>query len=534
MVCRFLSVVLLVTAWALPAGADVDATLVYLLPDSQNRYRPVLDDNGSVTVLADIDSITPPSVAPNGQKVAFAGSVGDESLGRYAIFLVNSNGTGLTQLTDGALAEFDPSWSPDGSQLAVAQNQTGSLTAGSCCRLAKVNVASGQVTGLTSNIGVARPSYSPGGSFILYDTPAGVWRISPSGATPKLIAVGGFDAASSPNEGRVAYLAVNGASMEIRNVPATGGSSTTLYATTRQMERLQWVGDRIYFVEYTGLGYDGRSGVTLRSIHQSGAGLRTERSFSGRVVGVTPGLTQPPSHAVGDVNGDGMDDISVTGPSDRTVLLSDGNDFNDEAWDSLDPRTGWRTHRVGDFDDDGQDDVASYLGGDGTWHVAIAGAGSYSTSVWADFSTASGWSSQLVGDFNGDGRDDIANFHPSNGSWWVSRSTGSGFVTGLWADFSTASGWSSQLVGDFNGDGRDDIANYFPGNGTWWVSRSTGSGFSTSLWADFSTASGWSSQLVGDFNGDGRDDIANFHPSNGSWWVSRSTGSGFVTRLWWP
>ncbi|HEX9865837.1 MAG TPA: hypothetical protein VGC03_12805, partial [Acidimicrobiia bacterium] len=94
MVCRFLSVVLLVTAWALPAGADVDATLVYLLPDSQNRYRPVLDDNGSVTVLADIDSITPPSVAPNGQKVAFAGSVGDESLGRYAIFLVNSNGTG--------------------------------------------------------------------------------------------------------------------------------------------------------------------------------------------------------------------------------------------------------------------------------------------------------------------------------------------------------------------------------------------------------------------------------------------------------
>jgi hypothetical protein len=52
MVCRLLSVVLLVTAWALPVGADVDATLVYLLPDSQNRYRPVLDDNGSLTVLA--------------------------------------------------------------------------------------------------------------------------------------------------------------------------------------------------------------------------------------------------------------------------------------------------------------------------------------------------------------------------------------------------------------------------------------------------------------------------------------------------
>ena len=218
----------------------------------------------------------------------------------------------------------------------------------------------------------------------------------------------------------------------------------------------------------------------LRSIGQSGSGSVTERSFNTHVVGV--GLTEPPSHAVGDINDDGDDDISVTGPVNRTALLSSGSDFDPEAWATLTPRTGWSTHLGGDFDGDDQSDVASFRSSDGTWHVAVAGAGSYTTSLWADFSTASGWQARVVGDFNGDGRDDVAQFHPSNGTWWVSRSTGSGFSTSLWADFSTASGWAPQLVGDFNGDGRDDIANRHTSNGSWWVSISDGSRFSTPRW----------------------------------------------------
>jgi hypothetical protein len=58
-------------------------------------------------LLANIDSLIPPSVSPDGQRVAFSGSAGDASHGKYAIFPVNSNGTGITKLTDGVFAEFD-------------------------------------------------------------------------------------------------------------------------------------------------------------------------------------------------------------------------------------------------------------------------------------------------------------------------------------------------------------------------------------------------------------------------------------------
>ena len=527
----FLVVTTLLVAVSIPAVAD---DYVYLWPDAADRYLPARDTGSGPSVLANVDSMTPPAVSPDGQRIAFSGAVGDESLGRYAIFLVNSNGSGLSQLTSGNQGEFDPAWSPDGARIVVAQNVGGSLLTTNCCRLAVVNAISGQVTGLTSSVGVTRPEYSAQGSFVVYDTPQGVYRISPSGGAPTLLASGGFDATSSPGEDRVAYIATSANRMEIRTVAAGGGAPKTVFVTAGDVEGPFWRDDRIYFLEYSGLGYDGRNDVALRSVSDTGGGLRTERAFTTHVVGVSTGISEPPSFSVGDINGDGDDDIAMTGPVYRSALLSDGFGFEDEAWDVLNPRVGWRAHLGGDFNGDDRADVASFLGSDGTWHVAEAGGGSYSTSVWADLSTADGWQVRDVGDFSGDGRDDIAQFHPSNGTWWVSRSTGSGFSTSLWADFSTPSGWQARVVGDFNGDGRDDIAQFHPSNGTWWVSRSTGSGFSTSLWADFSTPSGWSPQIVGDFNGDGRDDIANRHTSNGTWWVSVSSGSGFSTPRWYP
>lgn len=529
---RALVAVAIMAAFAPVARADLGEEIVYLLPDGSDRYRPVLDNAGNVTLIANRDSITPPGVSADGSRVAFSGAIGDESLGRFAIFVANANGTGLAQLTNGDYGEFDPAWSPDGSSIVASQNQFGSLSSSGCCRLIRINASNGVVTALTARVGVSRPSYSPEGTFVVYDTPSGVFRISPNGGSATLIATSGFDATVSPSEGTIAYLARSGSSTQIRTAPSGGGSATTIYTTSNQLEAPIWSGDRIYFLEHAGLGYDGRKSVTLRSVSQSGGGGTVERTFNTHVVGVTAALADPAGHGVGDINDDGEDDIGVTGPVNRTALLSTGNDFDDDTWGTLDPATGWGTHLDGDFDGDGQSDVASFLGSNGTWHVAIAGSGSYSTSVWDDFSTASGWKTQVAGDFTGDGRDDIANFHPSNGTWWLSRSTGSSFALDLWADYSTASGWTSQVVGDFTGDGRDDIANFHPSNGTWWVSRSTGSSSVLSLWADFSAASGWKTQVVGDFDGDGRDDIANFHPANGTWWVSRSTGSSFVTSLW--
>ena len=418
----------------IPAEASVEGAISYLEQDDNGRYRPVLEEAGSKELLADIDSITPPAISPDGSQVAFSGSLGDESLGLFAIFVVDSNGSGLTQVTSGSFAEKDPAWSPDGRYLVFSQNATGSILAGDCCKLARVELQTGSTSVLTANIGAVRPSYSPDGSLIVFDTPAGVWSMASGGGTATLRAAGGHDATFSPDSGSIAYVSSIGLTHQLRSVTLGGAAPSTLYSTVGTVESPVWSGSRIYFIEYSGLGYDGRTNVALRSTLESGSDLRTEQSFGGVVVGLSIATREPATHSVGNVDGDANSDLIVTGPLNQSVLRSNGGGFVEEVWGDLSPRQGWKTHLEGDFTGNGLSDIASYFLSDGTWHLAVSTGNEFSTSLWADFTTASGWSSQVVGDFDGDGRDDIANFHPSNGSWWVSRSTGSGFSTSLWAD----------------------------------------------------------------------------------------------------
>ena len=56
----------------------------------------------------------------NGQIVFYSAdsiAVGDPSSSDTEIFSMNSNGTGLTQLTSNAVQDFNPAWSPDGTEI---------------------------------------------------------------------------------------------------------------------------------------------------------------------------------------------------------------------------------------------------------------------------------------------------------------------------------------------------------------------------------------------------------------------------------
>jgi Tol biopolymer transport system component len=60
-----------------------------------------------------------PTWSPDGNRLTFESDRGTLN-GGYAIFLINRDGTGLTQLTDRGLDANHPVWSPDGRQLAFA------------------------------------------------------------------------------------------------------------------------------------------------------------------------------------------------------------------------------------------------------------------------------------------------------------------------------------------------------------------------------------------------------------------------------
>jgi hypothetical protein len=509
---RIAMVVVLVVSIAPAASGSAEKGIVYLLPDATDRYRPVLEYGGSPRVLANVDSITPPAMSPDGGRVAFSGAIGNESLGQYAIFVVNSNGSGLRQVTGGGHAEFDPAWSPDGRTIAIAQNQTGSLLVGTCCRLALVNPDNGNVTALTSNVGAARPAFSAQGSFLLYDTPAGVWRIPPTGGTASLIAVGGFDAASSPDEASVGFVFRNGTRNEIRRVGAGGGSHTVLYETSGQIENLEWRGDRIYFVEYAGLGYDGRKTVTLRSVHQAGGQIRIERSFSSRAVGV--GLANS-NDELFFYRDDGLFrfyDIRPDGTLPSPMLA--GSAYT----------TGWSSINAIDLDGDGYDEMFFYRE-DGLFrYYHIRPDGTLPRPMSSGDGYTKGWDTITAVDLDGDGQDEIF-FYRKDGlfRYYHIRPDGT-LPKPLLAGNTYSKNWDIIVALDVDGDGQDEML-FYRSDGLFRLYNVSANAILGPPIQGGNLGASWSSIAGLDLDGDGQDELF-LYRSSGEFRYQRMNSDG--------
>lgn len=61
-----------------------------------------------------------PAWSPDGTKLAF--SRGDAGTGTVHVFVMNADGTGVTQLTSTSLNDFSAAWSPDGTRIGFTRN----------------------------------------------------------------------------------------------------------------------------------------------------------------------------------------------------------------------------------------------------------------------------------------------------------------------------------------------------------------------------------------------------------------------------
>jgi hypothetical protein len=197
--------------------------------------------------------------------------------------------------------------------------------------------------------------------------------------------------------------------------------------------------------------------------------------------------------SVGDVNGDGLDDIITftrNAAADVFVALSTGSGFGAGVkWHEFFGIAG-EYPGVADVNGDGRDDLVVFTRGTlGDVYVALSTGGGFGASAkWHDW-FAVGGELPRVGDFNGDGKADIATFTTNAAAdVYVALSTGTAFAgtEQKWNDFFGIAG-EFPYTGDFNGDGLDDAVTFTRNSlADVYTALSTGTGFAGGAkWHDF-------------------------------------------------
>lgn len=124
----------------------------------------VMDADGTnvtrVTTGPDPDNA--PTWSPDGTQLAFHSLRG----GNYDVYKVNVNGTGETRLTTDAAFDWEPDWSPDGTKIAFA-----STRAGGADDIYTMSTTGTGVTRLTSHPATdTSPAWSPDGTRLAYQS----------------------------------------------------------------------------------------------------------------------------------------------------------------------------------------------------------------------------------------------------------------------------------------------------------------------------------------------------------------------------
>lgn len=138
------------TRVAFASDRDGDSEIFVINADGTNLTQ--LTNN-----TADDDK---PSWSKDGRQIAFESNVD----GDYEIFVMDADGSNLTQLTNNNFDDYGPAFSPDGTQIAYHTTQTGNID------IYIMNADGSSPQRITSNVTAIdrSPSWSPDGTQLIY------------------------------------------------------------------------------------------------------------------------------------------------------------------------------------------------------------------------------------------------------------------------------------------------------------------------------------------------------------------------------
>jgi Tol biopolymer transport system component len=131
-----------------------------------------------------------PSFSPDGKQIAFCYGTGNSSSALTEIFVINSDGTNLKQLTNDGTFDCFPRWSPDGTHIVFAQNF---VPTNQTLVTVMRSDGSGPRTTLTNGDfrfwGAFGTTYTPDGGHIVFNSTLGgfvsaVWIMNSDGSDP--------------------------------------------------------------------------------------------------------------------------------------------------------------------------------------------------------------------------------------------------------------------------------------------------------------------------------------------------------------
>ena len=220
----------------------------YFGPNEGDYDLFVMNADGSVVTRLTHDTLaTNPSWSPDGSQIAFGasgvGGVPGQEVGRTLIEIVDADGTGMHALTDPPpdAEDSSPAWSPDGTKLAFVR-----LTQDDGFQIYTANADGTGVTPVTSTPGFkSHPAWSPDGRTIAFagsrqGEPSQIYTVDAGGGTPAEL-TDGASSNTSPvwidGGTRIAYTFQDGSELRTMN---PDGSGITTVDGVRSVAAFDW------------------------------------------------------------------------------------------------------------------------------------------------------------------------------------------------------------------------------------------------------------------------------------------------------